>query len=261
MSLPPLVGMVHLPPLPGSPGFGGSMDAVTEDAAGKARILAQAGFQALMVENFGDAPFFADSVPAVTVAALTACVLAVRAASGVPVGVNVLRNDATGAMSIAAVTGAEMIRVNVLSGSMYTDQGLITGRAAEVARLRQTLQVETQVWADLFVKHATPPPGLTIEQAALDTRERAGADALIVSGPATGRAPDLERLEQVRTVVPDAPLVVGSGANAENLGDLAAVADSIIVGTYLEAGGRPGADLDLQRVEAFVTAAERAGLL
>lgn len=261
MTLPPLVGMVHLSPLPGSPRFAGSMDAVIEDAAGRARTLKEAGFPALMVENFGDDPFFADSVPPATVASLTACVLAVRAASGCPTGVNVLRNDALAAIAIAAATGAEMIRVNVLSGSMYTDQGLISGQAAEVARSRRALGTRTPVWADVFVKHAAPPPGLTIEQAALDTWERGGADALIVSGPATGFAPDLDRLKRVRAAVPDAPLVVGSGANPEILGDLATACDSIIVGTALETEGRPGAALDPGRVQAFVGAAARVGLL
>ncbi len=261
MSLPPLVGMVHLSPLPGSPGFGGSMDAVVSDAARRAQVLTEAGFPALMVENFGDTPFFADSVPAVTVAAMTACVVAVRDASGTFTGVNVLRNDALSAVSIAAVTGAGMIRVNVLSGSMYTDQGLINGRAGELARLRRALGTGTEVWADVFVKHATPPPGLAVEQAALDSWERAGADALIVSGPGTGRAPDLDRLERVRAAVPDAPLVIGSGAGPENLSDLAGLADCVIVGTALEAGGRPGADLDPKRVDAFIVAAGEANLL
>ncbi len=261
MRLPRLVGMVHLSPLPGSPRFGGSMDAVTEDAVHRARILTEAGFPALMVENFGDTPFFGGSVPPVTVAAITTCVLAVRAACSVPTGVNVLRNDAVSAISVASATGAEMIRVNVLSGSMYTDQGVISGRAAEVARLRRALGVETRVWADVFVKHAVPPPGLSIEQAALDTWERAGADALIVSGPGTGRATDPERLERVRAAVPDAPLVVGSGATAGNLGDLAGLVDAFIVGTALEEGNVPGADLDPGRVEAFTASARRVGLL
>lgn len=237
------------------------MEAVTEEAVRRARILTEAGFPALMVENFGDAPFFGDSVPPVTVAAITACVVAVRSACSVPTGVNVLRNDAVSAISVASATGAEMIRVNVLSGSMYTDQGLISGRAAEVARLRQALGSETRVWADVFVKHAVPPPGLSVEQAALDTWERAGADALIVSGPGTGRAPDPDRVERVRAALPDAPLMVGSGTTAGNLAALAGLVDGFIVGTALEEGNVPGADLDPERVETFTAAAARAGLL
>jgi predicted TIM-barrel enzyme len=117
------------------------------------------------------------------------------------------------------------------------------------------------VWADVFVKHAAPPPGRTLEQAASDTWERAGADALVVSGEGTGRAPDLASVARIRETVADAPIVVGSGATPENLAELAEIADHIIVGTALEQGGRPGGPLDPARVERFAAAAARAGLL
>src|SRR5690606_40090544 len=95
------------------------------DAVARARTLADAGFPALMVENFGDVPFYADRVPAVTVAAMTRCVEAVKEATGLSVGVNVLRNDVESALSVAAATGAQFVRVNVLTGTMFTDQGPI----------------------------------------------------------------------------------------------------------------------------------------
>lgn len=260
--IPALVAMVHLPPLPGSPRFEGSMQSVVDDAIDRARTLSDAGFGALMVENFGDAPFFADRVPPVTISALTECVSAIRAATPLPVGVNVLRNDASAAIAIAAVTGAEFIRVNVLTGLMNTDQGPIVGRAAEVLRQRSTLgATDVAIWADVFVKHATPPAGMTIEEAASDTFERGGADALVVSGPRTGLPATTRTLELVRTAVPDAPIVVGSGASADGLVDLAGLADHIIVGTALEADGRPGAPLDPSEVKRFIAAADAAGLL
>jgi uncharacterized protein len=252
--------MVHLAPLPGSPRFAGSMISVVDDAVDRASILVEAGFGAVMVENFGDVPFYADHVPPETVAAMTRCVDAVVRTVSVPVGVNVLRNDALAAVAIAASTGASLIRVNVLAGSMLTDQGPIVGRAAEVIRSRDRLAPQLKVWADVFVKHATPPAGLTLEQAALDTWERGGADALVVSGPETGRAPDLERFARIRAVVPSAPLVAGSGADAANLGALMAHADHIVVGTALERDGRPGAALDPERIQGFITAAAEAGL-
>lgn len=252
--------MVHLAPLPGAPGYRGSMRQVVDDAVGRATLLAAHGFDAVMVENFGDAPFYADSVPPITVAAMTSCVEAVMAATGATVGVNVLRNDARAAVAVAAVTGAAFIRVNVLSGTMYTDQGPIVGRAADVARQRSALAPGLLLWADVFVKHATPPPGTNLEHAALDTWERGGADALVVSGALTGRPADVEELERVAAAVPDAPLVVGSGATGEALDRLSHLADHIIVGTALEHAGRPGAPLDDSRVASFVEAARAAGL-
>lgn len=237
------------------------MPAVVEEAVQRASLLADHGFEAVMVENFGDEPFFADSVPPVTVASVTACVSAIRQAVPARVGVNVLRNDALSAVAVAAAAGADFIRVNVLSGSMNTDQGPIVGRAAEVARARVRLTPELQVWADVFVKHASPPPGATLEQSALDTWERGGADALVISGTGTGHAPDLDRFERVAKVVPEAPLVVGSGATSHSLGRLLAVANHVIVGTALEVDGRPGAPLDPVRLEEFAAAASAAGAL
>ena len=128
---PRLVGMVHLGPLPGAPRYRGDLDAVITAAVADARTLIDAGFDGLMVENFGDAPFFADDAPKETIAAMTRVVGAVTAL-GAPTGVNVLRNDALGALAVAAASGAAFIRVNVLSGVMYTDQGVITGKGAEL---------------------------------------------------------------------------------------------------------------------------------
>lgn len=259
--IPPLLAMVHLPALPGAPGYGGSMTTVLEEAVGRATTLTEAGFAGLMVENFGDSPFYPDRVPAVTVAAVTACVAAIQSEVGVCLGVNVLRNDALAALGVAAATGADLMRVNVLTGMMFTDQGPIVGRAAEVSRERSRIAPATRIWADVFVKHAAPPPGVSLEQAAADTWERGGADALIVSGAGTGQAVDPTDCERVRSAVPGAPLVVGSGVDSGNVATFAGVVDHIIVGTCLETDGVPGAALDARRVAEFVAAVETAGLI
>lgn len=258
MTLPPLIGMVHLAPLPGSPGHARSMDRVIEQAARDAATLTAAGFDALMVENFGDAPFFADDVPALTVAAMSRIVSELRAVSHLPIGVNVLRNDALAAAAVAIANDASMIRVNVLSGTMFTDQGPIVGRAAELARLLMTAPDPPLVLADVFVKHASPPPGLSIEQAALDTWERGGASALVVSGAGTGAAIELDDARRIRSAVPVAPLVAGSGVTVDGLGRMAGLVDSLIVGTALKRHGI-SSPVDADLAGALVTAARSAG--
>lgn len=250
-----LIGVVHLAALPGSPNFGGDLKPCLEAAASDARLLAEAGFDAVIVENFGDSPFYADNVPAVTVAAMTRAVSSVADAVELPVGVNVLRNDALAALSIAAATGAAFIRVNVLAGAMTTDQGLISGRAAEVMRLRSALKVDVEVFADVMVKHAAPPPGLTIEQATADTVERAMADAVIVSGDATGDEPELEQVRRVAGAAGATPVLLGSGVTEANVAGLLAVADGAIVGTALKVDGITTNPVDPGRAAAFVRAA------
>jgi membrane complex biogenesis BtpA family protein len=248
--------MVHLGPLPGAPRFGGDLKGVIEAAVADGRTLAEAGFDALLVENFGDSPFIADDVSKVTVAAMTRAVDAV-AAIGIPCGVNVLRNDALSALSIAAATGARFIRVNILSGTMHTDQGTITGKAADLARLRAALGVDVKVFADVFVKHATPPPGLTLEQASLDLWNRAAADALVLTGKATGDQADVDEVKHVASVVPDALLYVGSGVDPKNVAGFLDAGTGVIVGTSLKIDGNARAPVDPARAKALVSAARR----
>jgi uncharacterized protein len=249
----PIIGMVHLPPLPGTPGHGG-MAAVLRAARRDAELLAQGGVDAVLVENYGDAPFHPGAVPPEVVAALGVAVAEVRRAIDLPVGVNVLRNDARAALAVAAATGASFIRVNVHTGAMLTDQGWITGAAHETVRVRALLAPAVVILADVLVKHAVAPPGMDAAAAAQDTWERGRADALIVTGAATGAAAQPARLRAVRDAVPDAPLLVGSGvteASARQLLDLAAGA---IIGSAFMTGGLAGAGVDPDRVARVMAA-------
>jgi membrane complex biogenesis BtpA family protein len=254
--------MVHLQALPGSPGFEGSLDRIVETAISDALALTEAGFPALLVENFGDVPFFADRVPPVAIAAITTAVNAISATAPVPFGVNVLRNDGLAALGVAAATDAAFIRINVLTGVMYTDQGPIVGQAANLLRERGAVAPNVEIWADVMVKHATPPTGLDARQAAADTVERGLADAVIVSGSGTGAEPDIHEAMTVRAAIPrETRLVIGSGASAKNLSGLMDVADAVIVGSALKIDGDPNDRVDPARAEAFVKAASNHGLL
>lgn len=251
----PLIGMVHLLPLPGSPEGGGSMSRVVDQARRDATTLVAAGFDGLIVENYSDVPFFRGPVPAETVAAMTACTLAVIAEVSAPVGVNVLRNDALAALGIAAATGARFVRVNVHAGAMWTDQGLVEGDAARTLRQRRALGLSTAIFADVHVKHATAPPGEEIGTAAADTWHRARADALVVSGSGTGTPTDPGDLHAVRASVPEAPVIVGSGATPANASTLLEATAGLIVGSSVMHDGVAGSGVDATRASAFVKAA------
>lgn len=247
--------MVHLGPLPGSPAsVDHRLDAVIDRALDDAKRLVEAGFDGLMIENFGDAPFYADDVPKVTIASMTAAVRTISGATNVPIGVNVLRNDALGALAVAAASGASFIRVNVLSGMMYTDQGPIIGKAADVSRSRAALCPDVAIMADVFVKHATPPPGLDLADATHDLVERSGADAVVVSGSGTGSETPIDDLR----VVADAsalPVFVGSGATEATIGAVLAVADGAIVGSSIKEAGLATNPVDPTAARRLVEAA------
>lgn len=248
-----LIGMVHLGPILER---GVSLADVELAACRDAGILAEAGFDAIMVENFGDRPFYPDVVPAWTVAGMTRCVLAVRAVVGtsLPVGVNVLRNDARAALSVAAATGSQAIRVNVHIGASVTDQGILSGKAHETVRLRRQIAPDVQVWADVRVKHAAPVATRSIVEEAEELHERGEADALIVSGLRTGGETDPARLAEVRAAV-RCPVLVGSGASPEQLRVLMPVCDGLIVGSWLKVAGQVLAPVDAMRARMLVEAA------
>ncbi|HEX9982625.1 MAG TPA: BtpA/SgcQ family protein [Thermoanaerobaculia bacterium] len=245
-------GMVHLLPLPGSPLFA-SMEAVIEAALRDARALAAGGCSAIVFENFGDRPFAKGRVEAETVASFTRVVADVVREVRVPFGINVLRNDAQSALAIAAATGASFIRVNVHTGVMVTDQGIVEGDAYTTMRKRASLAPRVHVFADHLVKHAAPLAELEPLQVAKDLRLRGLADALIVTGAETGAAADPARLRALREALPDAPLLVGSGLTEENARSFAD-ADGAIVGTSIKQDGRVDAPVDTGRVERIVQA-------
>jgi uncharacterized protein len=247
-----LFGMVHLRPLPGAPLFGGSLDAVIEAALRDAKEIAAGGCDGLLFENFGDRPFARKGVAPETIACMARVLAEVVREVRLPFGVNVLRNDALAALGVAVATGAAFIRVNVHTGAMFTDQGLIEGQAAETLRHRAAIAPEVAIFADHLVKHATPPPGNDPVRSAKDLRLRGLADALIISGSETGNAPAADRLSIVRAAV-DAPILIGSGLAAEN-SSLFADADGAIVGTSIKRGGGVDEPVQRERVARLVAA-------
>jgi membrane complex biogenesis BtpA family protein len=261
----PVIGMVHLPPLPGAPKAPAdgeaAMAAVIERAASDARALDRGGVDGIMLENFGDAPFYPDDVPKSVVAGVTRGATAVAAETDLPLGINVLRNDAEAAISVAAAVGADYIRVNVHTGARVTDQGIVEGKAHETLRLRERLGVDVGLFADTDVKHSAPltAAGYSAESFA-DTAERGLADAVIASGRGTGEAMDDEALDAVvaerESHGLDTPVLVGSGVRADTIGDVLTVADGAIVGTALKQGGETTAPVDSERVAELVARAD-----
>lgn len=253
-----VIGVVHLPPLPGSPRFDGDVAAILHRARTDAQALLSGGVDGLIVENFGDVPFYPDRVPPITVAFMAVILKTLRGLSERALfGVNVLRNDAEAALAVAVAGGAHFIRVNVWTGVMATDQGLIQGPAWRVARQRRILAPTLQIFADVLVKHAAPLGEADPAQVARDTAYRGLADALIVTGPATGTAPDPNRVRRIREAVPDRPLYIGSGVTPENLAAYLPYADGFIVGSAFKKGGQAENPVDTGRVQRFLEALKR----
>jgi hypothetical protein len=248
----PIVGMVHLPPLPGAPRHGGDVRAVRDAVLRDAEALVEGGIHGLLLENFGDAPFWPRRVPAVVVAHITALAVELLRRFPVPLGLNVLRNDGRSALAVAHAAGAQFIRVNVLCGARLTDQGILEGIAPKLLRDRAHLGAAVKILADVDVKHSAPLALRPIEEEAEETLDRGGADGLIVSGTATGRPADPAQLRAVRAAAHGAPVLVGSGVAAENLGEYLDCADGFIVGTSLKRNADVSQPIDPARVKALM---------
>lgn len=249
----PIIGMIHLPPLPGSPRSHNMISEITAYAMRDAEALMAGGVDALMIENYGDSPFYPRRVPAITVASFTRVATEIRQRFDGTLGINVLRNDGQSALAIAAAVDAEFIRVNVLCGAQLTDQGVIQGIAHELLRLRQALCADhIQVLADVDVKHSAPLAPRPISEDVSDTISRGGADAIVISGTGTGVGASLAVLEEAKRTAGSAPVLVGSGVTEETIGALAEHSDGFIVGSALKQQGLADNPVELARVEALV---------
>ncbi|MFH2010188.1 MAG: BtpA/SgcQ family protein [bacterium] len=252
-----LIGVVHLPPLPGDPlaPEGRDWNDAEHFALADADALAQGGVDALLVENFGSAPFAKGTAGARTpphTVAFLALLLGKLQRHGLPLGVNCLRNDAHSALGIAAAAGADFIRVNVHTGAYVTDQGVIEGEAHDTLRYRRSLGAENvALLADVLVKHAKPLAPITPEDATRDCVHRGLADAVIVTGEATGAPVSPTLLERVAAAAAPAPVLIGSGLTPDNAEALVPLAKGAIVGTWLKQDGVVHAPVDQARVETL----------
>jgi membrane complex biogenesis BtpA family protein len=252
----PFIGMLHLPPLPGSPRAELRLEAIRDHVLRDAEALVTGGIHGLMLENYGDVPFAAGRVEVATVSAMKWLAREVRVRfPDTPLGINVLRNDGLSALDIAHAVGASFIRVNVLAGARLTDQGIIQGIAYELLRERKRLgATAVKILADVDVKHSAPLASRPLADEAADLVQRALADGLIVTGRATGQSAALADLSEVKAAADGRPVLVGSGVTAQSAAELATLADGLIVGSWLKVDGIVANPVDPLRVRELVAA-------
>lgn len=256
-----VIGVIHLRALPGSPDYdGASMDALLAHALSEAERYRAGGLDGLIVENHGDIPFAkpADLGPE-TAACMAVITQAVRTATRLPVGVNVLANGAVQALAVAKAAGAAFIRVNQWANAYVANEGFMEGRAAEAARYRAWLHARNvKIFADVHVKHGAHAitADRSIQELARDV-EFFDADVAIATGQRTG---DSATTEELRTIAAGTslPVAVGSGVNPDNVGDILSVADAVIVASYLKQDGVWWNEVDPDRVATFMAAVAKA---
>jgi len=250
----PIIGMVHLWPLPGSPGYAGhGMQAILDHAQRDAEALLEGGVNALIVENMWDLPFYVGTgVQLESVTAQAVAARSIASIADVPVGVNVIHNGWQAELAIAVAAGLDFIRVCIMTGARLWDTGeLDSGCAADLLRRRTELGAQhLKLFADVDKKHSVPFPGLELETH-IEWTEFYRADALIVSGTMTGAAPPIDKVRRAKEAA-SRPVLMGSGTTAENIAGFLQYADGAIVGSSLKVDGVAENPVDVRRVRAYM---------
>ncbi|MCI0753503.1 BtpA/SgcQ family protein [Teichococcus vastitatis] len=256
-----VIGVIHSLPLPGSPGYEGQpMTEIVDFAVAEAERYHAGGVDGLIVENHGDIPFSKpEHLGPETAAGMAVMTDAVRRASGLTVGVNVLANGAIQALAVAKAAGAAFIRVNQWANAYVANEGFVEGPAAAATRYRAWLQArEVKIFADVHVKHGAHAitADRSIPELVRDV-EFFDADVAIATGQRTG---DSATMEELSTIADGTalPVAVGSGVTPENVGNILTVADAVIVASYLKRDGVWWNPVDPERLRTFMAAVERA---
>ncbi len=251
----PIVGMIHVGALPGTPGHFQPMADIVHAACEEARLYQDNGINCLMIENMHDVPYLRGTVGPEIVAGMTIVGQAIRARTALPIGLQILAAADLEAVAVAHAAGLDFIRTECFSFAHVADEGIMESNAAKLLRYRRAIGATgVQVWADIKKKHASH--AWTTDLSLGDVAEAAefmGAETLIVTGTSTGRPPRPEEVTEARERC-GLPVFVGSGVTLDNLAAFLAVSDGLIIGSHFKRDGHWRNAVDAGRVRAFVEA-------
>jgi len=257
----PVIGMVHLPPLPGAVGYTGyGMQQIIDFALQDAHTLVEGGVDGLIVENMWDLPFaVGNDVPPEAMCAQAVAAAEVVKAVDVPVGINVVHNGGRVCLGITIASGAAFMRVCMLTGAGVWDTGEFDhGCARELLSARKMAQAEhIKLFCDVDKKHSVRFPGIDLATH-IEWTEFYLADAIIISGRMTGDAPSLDKVREAKQLAKGRPILMGSGMTAENVADFFQYADGCIVGFGMKDKGHPDQPVNPDNVKRFMEAAQTA---
>jgi membrane complex biogenesis BtpA family protein len=254
-ALKPVVGVIHVGALPGTPASELSVGALVELAAREAALYRDGGVDGLMVENMHDVPYLRGAVGPEIVAAMSVVARAVKSEAKLPVGVQILAGANAEALAVAHAAGLDYIRAEGFSFAHVADEGLIQSSAAELLRLRRRIGADgVRVWADVKKKHSSH--AITADVPLGETAaavEFMRADAVVVTGGVTGEPPRIEDVREAKSRC-RLPVLLGSGVTAENVAEFFDDADGFIVGSYFKEGGLWSNTVERDRVERLMDA-------
>ncbi len=258
----PVVAMIHVGALPGTPGQRQTLDEIARAACSEARLYEAAGVNCLMLENMHDVPYLRGTVGPEIVAAMTMLAGAVRAVTRLPIGLQILAAADIEAMAVAHAASLDFIRTECFSFAHIADEGIMESNAAKLLRYRRMIgATDVQVWADIKKKHSSHAwtADLTLGDMA-EAAEFMGAETIIVTGASTGKPPRAAEVAEARDRC-QLPVFVGSGVSMENIGELLTASDGLIVGSHFKRNGHWTNEIEEERVREFMAEAVRVQTL
>lgn len=255
----PVIAMIHVGALPGTPASTHSLAEIERQAMREAKVYRAAGVDGVMLENMHDTPYLRGGVGPEIVAAMAIIARAVKAAAALPCGLQILAAANRESLAVAHAAGLDFIRAEGFAFAHVADEGFIQSSAAELLRYRRAIGAErVQVWADVKKKHSSHAITADVDiGSTAHAVEFMRGDAVIVTGAVTGDAPSVEDVAAVKRAT-HLPVLLGSGVTAGNVAGFRAQADGFIIGSEFKRGGHWSGAVDPKRVARFLRALRRA---
>jgi membrane complex biogenesis BtpA family protein len=253
----PVVGVIHVGALPGTPRGAKSVGELVRSAREEAKVYRECGVDGIIIENMHDVPYLKGEVGPEIVAAMTAIGIEVKNQCQLPVGIQILAGANIEAMAVAHAAGLDFIRAEGFAYAHVADEGIIEASAAKLLRYRKAIGAErVQVWTDIKKKHSAH--AITADVSLGETAETVefmGADCVIVTGSVTGQAPKVADIQEAKSHC-RLPVFLGSGISERNIEQFYNEADGFIIGTSFKVDGLWSNAVDPLRVTQFIRGLE-----
>jgi membrane complex biogenesis BtpA family protein len=249
----PVIGMIHVRALPGTPRYSGDVLTVIDHAVAEAKVYQDNGIDILMIENMHDVPYLKRTVGPEIVSLMSIILFEIKRSTGLPVGIQILAGANKDALAAALAAGAEFIRAEGFVFGHVADEGIFESDAGELLRYRKQIGAENVlVFTDIKKKHSSH--AVTGDIDIVETAQAAEyflSDGVIITGATTGKKPSLEEIQNVKAKV-SIPVMAGSGITMENVEAYIQTCDALIIGSYFKDGGKWENPVDPFRVSQFM---------
>jgi hypothetical protein len=249
----PIIGMIHLKALPGTPKFNDNVNMIIDSALSELEIYKKANIDAIAIENMHDVPYLKNNVGHEITSLMSIIAHEIRKATQLPCGIQVLSSANKAALAIAKNAGLDFIRAEGFVFGHLADEGYIDANAGELLRYRKQLNADDiAVFTDIKKKHSSH--SLTSDIDIVATAKAAEyflSDGLVITGKSTGEKANLDEIHKVKSAC-NLPVIVGSGVTIDNISDYLKASDAIIVGSYFKNGSYWENELDYDKIATFM---------